>query len=69
MIIYMLVDRFKKMCILMPCKKQVIVKQKDICYLLMYGFILDFLHLLYQIETLAFWESFCLVYGSSWTLS
>jgi hypothetical protein len=62
--LYVIVDRFSKMCILMPCKKQVTNEIQHNCSLQMYGFILGCLHLLYLIETLTFWESFGLVYGS-----
>jgi hypothetical protein len=67
--LYVVVDRFSKMCILIPCKKQVTTEQTTHMFFANVWVHFGFLHLLYQIETLTFWESFGLIYGSLWTLS
>ena len=47
---YVVVDRFNKMCILMPCKKQIIVEILEI--LNMFGLTLGYPHPLSRIEIL-----------------
>ena len=44
--LYVVVDRFSKMCILMPCKKTITVEKTLNFIFNMYGFIMDFLLLL-----------------------
>jgi hypothetical protein len=61
------VDQFSKMCILMPCKKQVRVEQMEQMFFKMFGYILDFLNPLFLIGILDLLEAFGRVYGHSWT--
>ena len=56
--LYVVVDCFSKMRILMPCKKQVTTEQIAIFSFSMFGSILGFPHLLCRIETLSFLESY-----------
>ena len=62
--LYVVVYRFRKMCILIPCSKQITVGQTANYSLNMYGFILDCPLLLYLIETLDLWGSFGQVCGN-----
>ena len=52
--LYVVVDRFSKMCILMPCKKQVTVEQTTQMFLIMYRFISSSIHPLSLIDKLNF---------------
>jgi len=48
--LYVVVDRFNKMCILIPCNKQVTAEKQQSCSFTMYGFILGYPFLLYLAE-------------------
>jgi hypothetical protein len=52
--LYVVVDRFSKMCILMPCKKRSQLSKLLTCSSNMYGFILGFPRPLSPIEILNF---------------
>jgi hypothetical protein len=65
--LYVVVDLFSKMCILMPCKKQVTAEQTTQMFFKMFGYILDCLNLLFLIGILDLLEVFGRVYGHSWT--
>jgi len=67
--LYVVVDRFSKMCILIPCKKTVTVKRQLIFSLLTCGYILVFLLPLFMIGIPNFLENFGLLFGKGWTLS
>ena len=62
--LYVVVDRFSKMCILTPCNKQIAAKKLQSCSFRMYGFILGYPLVLYPIKILDLSESFGQVYGS-----
>ena len=62
--LYVVVDRFSKMCILTPCNKQVTTEQTAKFFFKMYGFILVYPLLLYPIEIFDFSGNFGQVYGS-----
>jgi hypothetical protein len=61
--LYVVVDQFRKMYILMPCTKKVTNEQMA----QMFGCILDFLNPLFLIGILDLLEVFGRVYGHSWT--
>jgi hypothetical protein len=65
--LYVVVDRFRKMCIFMPYTKQVTAEQTTQCSFKMFGCILDCLNPLFLIEILDLLEVFGRVYGHSWT--
>lgn len=67
--LHVVVDRFIKICILVPCRKQVISEQTTHMFLQMYGFILGFLLQSFQIRILISWEIFGPLSRHSWTLS
>jgi hypothetical protein len=50
--LYVVVDRFNKMCILMPCKKQITAEKTANLFFSMFGFTLGYPHTLSQIEIL-----------------
>ena len=56
--LYVVVDLLSKMCILIPCNKQITTEQTANCYFNIYGFILDYPLPLYLIKTSDWWESF-----------
>jgi hypothetical protein len=50
--LYVVEDRFNKMCILMPCKNHITTEKTANIFFSMFGFTLGYPHPLYQIEIL-----------------
>jgi hypothetical protein len=64
---YVVVDHFSKMCILMPCKKQVTTEQMTQMFFQHVWVHLGFLNPLFLIKILDLLGNFGQVYGHSWT--
>jgi hypothetical protein len=65
--LYVVIDRFRKMCILMPCKRQLTDEKMEKCSFKMFECILDCLNPLFLIGILDLLKVFGRFYGHSWT--
>ena len=61
--LYVVVDRFNKICILIPCCKHITTEQTEKLFF-EHGFILDYPFPLYLIKTPDLWGSYGLVCGN-----
>ena len=67
--LYVVVDRFSKMCILMPCNKQITAEQIAHLFFQNVWVHLGYPGLLYLIGIPSSWENSGQPYGSLWTLN